>query len=54
MEGLWELTNALSDGTIPDGLPFLEIGGLQLTCSYSPYPGTAQIFWVPLLSQERL
>ena len=40
MEGLQELTNALSNGTIPDPLcpPFLEIGGLQL--SY------------PLLSQE--
>jgi len=41
MEGLYELTNALSDGTIPDPLyvlPFLEIGVLQL--SY------------PLLSQE--
>ena len=41
MEGLWELTNALSNGTIPTayGLPFLEIGGLQL--SY------------PVLSQEQ-
>jgi len=42
MEGLQEFTNALSNGTIPTpyGLPFLEIGGLQL--SY------------PLLSQERV
>ena len=42
MEGLYELTNALSDGTIPTlyGLPFLEIGGLQL--SY------------PLLSHEQV
>jgi len=42
MESLQELTNALSNGTIPDpyGLPFLEIGGLQL--SY------------PLLSQEQV
>ena len=36
MEGLWELTNALSNGTIPTpyGLLFIEIGGLQL--SYCP------------------
>jgi len=29
MDGLQELTNAFSNGTIPDpyGLPFLEIGG---------------------------
>ena len=42
MEDLQELTNALSNGTIPDpyGLPFLDIGGLQL--SY------------PLLSQEQV
>ena len=42
MEDLHELTNALSSGTIPDpyGLPFLDIGGLQL--SY------------PLLSQEQV
>ena len=40
--GLIELTNALSNSTIPDpyGLPFLQIGGLQL--SY------------PLLSQEHV
>ena len=40
--GLIELTNALSNSTIPDpyGLPFLEIGGLQL--SYT------------LLSQEQI
>jgi len=42
MDGLYKLTNALSNGTIPTpyGLPFLEIGGLQL--SY------------PLLSQEQV
>jgi len=42
MEGLYELTNGLSNRTIPTpyGLPFLEIGGLQL--SY------------PLLSQEQV
>ena len=42
MQGLWELTNALSNGTTPDpyGLPFLKIGRLQL--SY------------PLLSQEQV
>ena len=42
MNGLQKLTNALSNGTIPDpyGLPFLEIGGLQL--SY------------PLLSEEQV
>ena len=42
MEGLLELTNTLSSGTIPTpyDLPFLEIGGLQL--SY------------PLLSQEQV
>ena len=36
MEGLQELTNAISNGTIPTpcGLPFLKIGGLQL--SYTP------------------
>jgi len=38
MDGLLELTNALSNGTIPD--PLSEIGGLQL--SY------------PLLSQEQV
>jgi len=33
MEGLEEITNALSNGTIHDpyGLSFLEIGGLQLS-----------------------
>jgi len=33
MDDLLELTNALSNGTIPTlyGLPFLEIGGLQLS-----------------------
>jgi len=33
MEGLWEITNAFSNGTIPTpyDLPFLEIGGLQLS-----------------------
>jgi len=42
MEDLYELTNALLNGTTPTpyGLPFLEIGGLQL--SYH------------LLSQERV
>ena len=42
MDGLYELTNALSNGTIPDHLwpTFLVIGGLQL--SY------------PLLSQEQV
>ena len=31
MDGLWKLTNVLSNGTIPDpyGLPFLIIGGSQ-------------------------
>jgi len=42
MDGLWKLTNTLSSGTIPApyNLPFIKIGGLQL--SY------------PLLSQEQV
>jgi len=46
MESLYEVTNALSNGTIRDpyGLPFLEIGGLHLATPLISGTGKATDF----------